>query len=275
MALTTERYDRIADGYARFWGPVIAPWGIKVLDLIEDDIAAGAREVLDLGTGTGRVAFEAVRRWPDVRVTAIDPSSGMLATAKRLAGDELTFQQRRRLELVEAFGDNLGGAVGRFDVGVSAFVLQLVPSRGRVLREVRRVLRGGGRFAYVSWLAGRGEARFAGDAILDDVLDEAGFDPPAPDPRPGDLPSVEAAASGLRAAGFRTVRAFDDELIQPWTADSYTAFITEFDEADTFESMSVRERKHAIARLRREFGALPPAEQAMRLPVVYATGVRS
>jgi SAM-dependent methyltransferase len=273
MALTTERYDRIADGYARFWGPVIAPWGIRVLELIEDDVAAGAREVLDLGTGTGRVAFEAVRRWPQVRVTAIDPSSGMLGTAKRLATDDLTAAQRRRLDFVEAFGDNLGGADGRFDVAVSAFVLQLVPNRARVVREVRRVLRAGGRFGYVSWLAG--ERRFEGDRILDDVLDEAGFDPPEPDPRPGDLPSVEAAAGGLRAGGFRTVRAHADELVQPWTADTYTSFITEFDEADTFASMTARERRHAIARLRREFAALPPDEQAMRLPVVYATGVRS
>jgi SAM-dependent methyltransferase len=272
MAQSTERYDRIADGYARFWGPVIAPWGIRVLDLIADDVAAGAREVLDLGTGTGRVAFEALRRWPVVRVTGIDPSGGMLATAKRLAAEELTAAQRRRLELVEAFGDNLAGADGRFDAAISAFVLQLVMSRGRVLRETRRVLRGGGRFAYVTWLAG--ERRFEGDRILDDVLDEAGFDPPVPDPRPGDLPSVDAAAAGRRAAGFRRVRAHADELVQPWTAASYTSFVTEFDEADTFESMTARERRHAIARLRRELGALAPDELAMRLPVVYATGVR-
>jgi SAM-dependent methyltransferase len=273
MTLTPERYDRIADGYARFWAPAIAPWGIRVLDLIEADVAAGAREVLDLGTGTGRVAFEALKRWPSVRVTAADPSAGMLRVARQLASDELTAAQRKRLELVEAFGDNLGAADGRFDAVVSAFVLQLVPNRARVLREVRRVLRGGGRFGYVSWLAG--ERRFEGDRILDDVLDEAGFDPPAPDPRPGDLPSVEAAAAGMRAAGFRTVRAHRDELVQPWTPESYTQFVSEFDEADTFESMTARERRHAVARMRRELRALPKDELAMRLPVVYATGVRS
>ena len=41
---------------------------------------------------------------------------------------------------------------GTFDLALSSFVVQLVPNRARVLREVRRVLRPGATFAYVSWL---------------------------------------------------------------------------------------------------------------------------
>lgn len=266
------RYDRIADGYARWWGPVIGPWSVRVLDLVAANVAAGARDLIDVGTGTGTVAFAALRRWPDVRVVAIDPSAGMLDVARARAMDGLTASQRRRLELVEAFGDRLPFDDGRFDLAVSAFVLQLVPSRARVLREVHRALRGGGRLAHVTWLAG--ERRFAGDSIVDAVLDDAGFDPPEPDRRPGDLRSVNAARAGLRAAGFRQATATSEELAHAFTAETYTSFVTEFDEADTFASMSRRERRRSIAGLRSDLLAVPADDLVLRLPVVFATGVR-
>ena len=42
MTEQAERYDRIADGYARWWGPIIAPAAVGVLDEIDDAVAAGA-----------------------------------------------------------------------------------------------------------------------------------------------------------------------------------------------------------------------------------------
>jgi ubiquinone/menaquinone biosynthesis C-methylase UbiE len=268
-----ERYDRIARGYARWWAPVIAPHGEAVLDRVAADVEAGATEILDIGTGTGTVAFAALRRWPGVRVTGVDPSDGMLDAAQAAAAEVLTPAQRRRLELVGAFGDRLPFEAGRFEVAVSAFVLQLVPSRGRVLREAHRVLRPGGRMAYVTWLAG--ERRFAGDEIVDRVLDAEGFEPPAPDPRSGDLRSVAAAAAGLRAAGFRAAQAERRELAHAWTPESYTAFIAEFDEEDTFASMSGRARARATRDLRDGLAALPREELVMRLPIVYASALRA
>jgi SAM-dependent methyltransferase len=267
-----HRYDRIAVGYARWWAPVIAPHSEALLDRIASHVDAGATEILDVGTGTGTVAQAALRRWPVVRVTGVDPSAGMLDRAKASALENLTAAQRRRLELVEAFGDRLPFDEAAFDLGLSAFVLQLVPSRARVLREMRRVVRPGGRAAYVTWLIG--ERRFAGDGVLDEVLDAEGFDPPEPDRRPGDLASVAAAAASLRAAGFRSARAEADELVHAWTPDSYTAFVTEFDEEDTFASLGARARARAVRRLRTGLAALPPDDLLMRLPIVYASALR-
>jgi SAM-dependent methyltransferase len=267
-----QRYDRIAHGYASWWAPVIAPHAEALLDRVAADVEAGATEILDVGTGTGTVARAAVRRWPAVRVTGVDPSAGMLDRAKAVAADELTAEQRRRLELVEAFGDRLPFEAATFDLGLSAFVLQLVPSRARVLREMHRVIRPGGRVAYVTWLAG--ERRFAGDRVLDEVLDAEGFDPPEPDPRTGDLASVGAAGAGLRAAGFRSARADAAELAHRWTPATYTAFITEFDEEDTFGSLGARARARAVRRLRGGLAALPQDELVMRLPIVYASARR-
>ena len=81
MTEQAERYDRIAEGYARWWAPIIAPAALPALDEVADAVAAGATRLLDVGTGTGTLAIAAVRRWPTVRVTAIDASAGMIAKA--------------------------------------------------------------------------------------------------------------------------------------------------------------------------------------------------
>ena len=74
MTEQAERYDRIAAGYARWWAPIIAPAAVAVLDEIGDAIADGSRRILDIGTGTGTLPIALLRRWPQVRVTAIDAS---------------------------------------------------------------------------------------------------------------------------------------------------------------------------------------------------------
>ena len=121
MTEQAERYDRIADGYARWWGPIIAPAAVTVLDEIGDAVAAGATRLLDVGTGNGTLAIAAIRRWPEVRVTALDASSGMIAKAAAEAESQLTDAERRRLTLRVAFADDLGLADGSVDVAGSSF----------------------------------------------------------------------------------------------------------------------------------------------------------
>ena len=53
MTEQAERYDRIADGYARWWGPIIAPAAVTVLDEIDAAVAGRAPRLVDVGTGTG------------------------------------------------------------------------------------------------------------------------------------------------------------------------------------------------------------------------------
>src|SRR6185369_14025472 len=99
----------------------------------------------------------------------------------------LTEEQRARLELRTAFADDLGLDDGSVDAAVSSFVLQLVPNRFRALRETHRVLRPGGVFGWVSWLAHDGI--WAPDADFDDALEDVGEEPREWNDRPGDLPS--------------------------------------------------------------------------------------
>ena len=263
------RYDQIADGYARHWGPVIRPAAEAVLDLAPL-LEAGSARLIDIGTGTGTLALAALERWPHVVATGIDPSSAMLDIARREARQRLPPTARARLRLEVAPAARLPFPAGSFDVAVSSFVLQLVPSRAAALREARRVLRRGGQIAWVTWLTGGGA--FGGDRVVDEVLDEFGFDPPEPDERSGDVASVGSAATATRQAGFRAVRAVHGEFEHQWDAQGYAAFISEFDEESLFADLTADERRRLEGRLLERLAKLSPEELTYRLPIVSVTG---
>lgn len=267
-----ERYDRIAEGYARWWAPVIAPMSVRVLDRIAPLVEAGARRILDLGTGTATLAVAALKRWPSIEVVGIDASSEMAAAARREADAALGPSDRHRFDVRTALADDLPFGDAEFDAVVSSFVLQLVPSRHAALREAHRVLGPGGRVAHVTWLIG--DRPFAPDGVLDRVLDEVGIGPREADGPRGDYASVEAAAASLRRAGFRRIVAEPDELAHRFDVEGYAGFIEEFDEESTFADFEPDERERVSRRLREGLRRLPPDELVMRLPVVLAHGDR-
>ena len=189
---------------------------------------------------------------------------------------------RRRLRFRQALADGLPFDDGAFDLALSAFVLQLVPSRYRALREMRRVLRRGGRLAYVTWL--RGGERFRPDDAYDDARRAVGLEPrwddeddvdDDADPGNDDVPSPEAAVAQLRRAGFAHASARGTMLVHPFTPDGYLGFLAQFDDEDEFSSLPADQRTalehHVLERLR----ALPAESLVMRMPIVYATGTRS
>jgi SAM-dependent methyltransferase len=272
MTEQAERYDRIAAGYARWWAPIIAPAAVAVLDQIAPDIETGTERILDIGTGTGTLPIAILRRWPHVRVTAIDASAGMIEMAGVEADRLLTPGERRRLELRVAFADDLPVTDRAFDVAVSSFVLQLVPNRFRALREAHRALVAGGRLAYVTWLAD--DRPFAPDADFDGALEDSGMETREWDDRPGDVPSVDSAAAQLRRAGFSEVRAEAGLLDHPFDVEGYLRFMTEFDEEDLVASMSPEARSAFEAALRRRLTRRSASELRLRLPTVTVTGTR-
>jgi ubiquinone/menaquinone biosynthesis C-methylase UbiE len=274
MTDQVERYDRIAAGYERWWAPVLAPSAVAVLDELDADVRGGATELLDVGVGTGNLSRPALTRWPSVRVTGIDASREMIGAAEALvadAGDGL----RARFTGSVAFAAEMPFADRTFDVAMSSFVLQLVPDRAKALREIRRVLRPGGRFAYVTWMVD--ERSFAPDRIFDTLLDEFGFDEDESkdDPRSGDVPSPERAAAELRRAGFRDVTSSRALLDHAFTVDGYIRFLTDFDEETLFEDMDRTDRRRFLAEFRERLMRLDPDDLHFRAAIVYASGVRS
>jgi len=266
-----SRYDDMAEGYARFWGPVIRPAAIKVLDLVAPRLDAGdGSHVLDVGSGTGSLAIATLERWPRHRVTGIDPAGGMLEVARATADEQLPRDIARRFRAEVAAADQLPFEDGTFDLAISSFVLQLVDDRPAALREVRRVLRPGGTFAWVAWE--KTDRSYAPDRIANEMLDEAGFDPPEPDDRPGDLESAEATIAEMEAAGYADIDVRNGELAHEWDAEGYVAFFTEFDEVSLFDGLEAEEREQLRAKLRERLGALSRDEMTLRLPVLYVTG---
>lgn len=116
------------------------------------EIASIAEEerVLEVGCGTGW-ALERIARQVGAkgRVYGLDFSSGMLVQSQeRLGHAGLTSQ----VELVAADAVRMPLADNSFDLVFSSFTLELfdTPEIPRVLAEVKRVLRPGGRFVDVS-----------------------------------------------------------------------------------------------------------------------------
>ena len=278
------RYDRIAEGYATWWSPVHRPGTLGLLDEVDAIVAGGARRLLDVGCGTGAMASDAVRRWPTVEVDGVDASAGMLELA-RAGSASLGPDEAARLRYAQALADRLPFDDGSFDLALSAFVLQLVPSRFRALREMRRVLRPGGTLAYVTWM--RGGERFAGDDEYEDARRDVGLesrwdddedddaDDADDDPGNDDVPSPEAAVAQLRRAGFASARARADTLVHPFTPEGYVGFVTRFDDEDEFATMAAGQRDALEHRLLERLRRLPAERLVMRLPIVYASGVRS
>ncbi len=264
-----SRYDRIAEGYATYWSPVHRAATLKLLDEVAQEAPSTRLRIVDVGCGTGALAVEAAARSPISEVEATDISAGMLAVAARTVA--AAGPVGARVRLTRAPADRLPFPDGSFDLALAAFVLQLVPSRPRALREMRRVLRRGGRLAYVGWLAG--ELPFAADAAWDEALGAAGIERESPGGH-DDLASTAAAAAQLRAAGLSCVTTREDRLVHQFTPDAYAAFITRFDDGDMMLGLDPDVREALTADLLDRLRRLPSDALRLELPIVYVSGVR-
>lgn len=273
MTEQAERYDRIAEGYAQWWAPVLAPAVASLLDRVAVLAGAGPTRLIDIGTGTGQLALGALTRWPEVSIVGVDASTGMRAMADANAERVLDGSVRSRFRTAVAFADRLPFEDGSFDLALSSFVFQLVPNRARALREARRVLRPGGTLAYVSWL--QDDRAFEPDVVFDDVLDDLGIGAREPDGRSGDLPSPERAAGELRRAGFTGARADAGVLEHRFTVEAYVAFLSEFDEETLFAELDPELRARLHGELRRRLARLSADQMTLRFPIVFASGRRS
>jgi SAM-dependent methyltransferase len=181
-----------SDGYERFMGR----WsrGLAPLLLSFAGVEAGD-EVLDVGCGTGALAFAAATI-PEVRAVGVDPSSAFVQAAQRACegGDRVRFQVGHAAAL--PFPD------AAFHRTLSMLVLNFVSDSVAALGEMTRVTRPNGVVAAAVWDYGDGMEmlRLFWDAAV-------ALDPAAAGRDEGRMPlSRRGELSALwREAGLRNV----------------------------------------------------------------------
>ena len=263
-------YHRYATAYHRWWASVIAPAGRRLLDDVAAMLDGPRAHLIDIGTGTGTLAVAALQRWPDCRVTGVDPAPGVLAVAGNEAR-QLGPRARRRLTLLEGDAARVPLPDRAAHAVVSSFVVQLVPNRAAATREAFRLLRPGGRYAVLTWQAGRFDfpPYLAFERALEDVGLEATV---SREQRPYRSPA--GAAAELRRVGFRRVRGQIITLAHRFEADTYLAVLEGWIENELFEALddSRRERLHRATAER--LGQVARADFVWRRPLVSVVGDR-
>jgi SAM-dependent methyltransferase len=99
------------------------------------------RSLLDAGCGTGEITARLAELFPQAALTGIDLEEPHLERARRLC-------PRARFEKGDAL--ELHFAEATFDLAVCRHLLQAVPDAGRVVREMVRVLKPGGRLHLIA-----------------------------------------------------------------------------------------------------------------------------
>lgn len=146
-------WDRIAPEWVasaeREWATDEITWGIWAvpetdLDLLGQGMQQmSGLDVVELGCGTAYISAWLARR--GARVTGVDVSARQLATAGRLAAEHAL-----PITLVEGDAEATGLAASSFDLAVSEYGAALWCDPERWLTEAARLLRPGGRLAFLT-----------------------------------------------------------------------------------------------------------------------------
>jgi ubiquinone/menaquinone biosynthesis C-methylase UbiE len=229
VAVNREHWDRIAPEWVaaaeREWAADGISWGIWGVPESELGLLGPGAEdmtgldVVELGCGTAYVSAWLARR--GARVTGIDISRAQLATARRLAAEHSL-----PITLIEGDAEATGLASSSFDLVVSEYGASLWCDPQRWLAEAARLLRPGGRLAFLT------TSRFVtltspvdGSLPVTERFERPWFGPTRFDWREAvDLPggiefvlSAPAWIRALRSAGFDIVH--HEEIAAPAHAD--------------------------------------------------------
>ncbi|MGH8544329.1 MAG: methyltransferase domain-containing protein, partial [Gammaproteobacteria bacterium] len=139
-AVPQSQIEAATEYEALFVPALFRQWAPLIADAAE--IGPGHR-VLDVACGTGVLAREAAARVGKAgRVTGIDPHAGMLTVARRLAPT---------IDWRQATAESLPLADSSFDAVVSQFGLMFFIDRDKAIREMLRVVIGGGPCVLAVW----------------------------------------------------------------------------------------------------------------------------
>jgi ubiquinone/menaquinone biosynthesis C-methylase UbiE len=158
-----QRYgwDLAAADYEPLWRAQLA---CAQADLLAEATLAPGERVLDVACGTGLVALDAAHAvGSDGWVLGIDLSGQMVDAARRRASE----RRLSNASFLRMDAESLDLPDASFDVALCALGLMYMPDPGQAVREMRRVLRPGGRLVIAVW----GERSRCGWSALFPIVD--------------------------------------------------------------------------------------------------------
>ena len=255
-------YSKVAEAYDRHWAPVIQPMARPLLGALP---LAAARNVLDLGAGTGGLLSELQRAAPQASVAGVDNAEGMLRIARRTWTGPLAVMDAMRLGLRSE----------SVDVAVMVFMLFHLDLAGG-LAEAHRVLRRGGTLGIATWGEG---SNLPGIEIWTEELDRMGA---GPDPRPSGMErqrrmdTPDKLAALLEPAGFEVTRAWSETATHRWVVPDLHAHHAHCSSAGRrLESLPPTVRSACRTRAEERIARLSEAELCFQPLVVFATARRA
>jgi ubiquinone/menaquinone biosynthesis C-methylase UbiE len=238
---------------------------MRVLELVD---AQPGMQILDLACGPGTLTRRLARQVsPDGEVVGVDLAPGMIELA------EASQIPNARFEVMDI--EQLSFPDAMFDAAVCGHGIQFAPQLGVALREARRVLRPGARFA-----ASVPVPRTVGSAwsVLDPVIDRwLGPAPQAVDQKPtrDAIADPEKFAQAAREAGFASASVeVIDEAVRWASAEQLVLMCTSWwDCAARLEGVDPERRQkftdEAIETLRKAYPGT--IETSGRNHVLFAT----
>jgi ubiquinone/menaquinone biosynthesis C-methylase UbiE len=184
-------WDAIAGDYLKDVTPFFASYGKAALKLVSLDSSS---RVLDLASGPGTLTFLLAKQ--ALSVTAVDFAPRMIDEVRARAARE----GATNVDAQVMDAQSLGFPDSTFDAAFCLFAFMFFPDRARAFREIRRVLRDGGKAVIATWapIERRPLIKLGFDAMAE-VL------PELPAMQKGDLQQPEACIEEMTAAGFRDV----------------------------------------------------------------------
>ncbi|HET6512113.1 MAG TPA: class I SAM-dependent methyltransferase [Candidatus Kapabacteria bacterium] len=199
---THDQWQAAAEAWYR-WSPTLHQWLGKATDkMLEMANVTTEHRVLDVAAGAGEQSITAAKRvGPSGYVLATDISSNILEYAKQMASHAgLTNIETRVMD-----GENLTLEDESFDAVISRVGLIYFPDQQRALKEMKRVLKPGGKVAAIVYSTPENNKFFSVPVSI--IRNRAKLPPPLPgQPGPFSLGAAGNIEKAFEQAGFKNVR---------------------------------------------------------------------
>jgi SAM-dependent methyltransferase len=231
--------------------------------------------ILDLASGNGEPALSLARRVaPDGHVTATDLNERMLSALRaNAAADEVT-----NIETKVCDAHELPFADGNFDLVTSRFGVMFFADMRGALREIQRVLKSGGRAAFLVW-GPPGPGTYFGAAALP-FMRRLAVKPDPDGPGPMRFAEPRKLATLLEEVGFANVEERSANLPAAYRGSPQELLTSMMEIAAPFRNaaatLSHEERTAAEQEALSNLGAAYDGNLTkVTAPVIIVTGTRS